>query len=345
MTDDSGEILYSGGPYEKGIAGTIFRDTFCLTDGCYSFLILDEYGDGICCEYGDGGYELLDSENNVLASGGEFEDEERTDFCVPFSEDDPGSDDCLEINFNDYTINSYGGNQDQGDYQLQNSGTVLKIENNAWKSIALDYTVTPSTVIRFDFSSNIQGEIHGIGFDDNNTISYTKTFKVHGTQNWGILNYDNYPNNGNWQTYTIPVGQFYTGQFDRLFFVSDKDGAPQNGNSYFRNIEIYEGSGCGNLPEGTPPVMNLKETAPTGLSIYPNPAQDVLNLHYNASKDGETMIRVFNTMGQLVTQRQVMTAEGSNEERINVSALPPGTYILRLDNGEPETKKFSITRQ
>ena len=42
-------------------------------------------------------------------------------------------------------------------------------------------------------------------------------------------------------------GQFYTGNFNRLFFVADQDGGAQNGNSYFKNIKIYEGSGCGRL--------------------------------------------------------------------------------------------------
>ena len=60
---------------------TTINETIQLDgDGCYSFLIVDAYGDGICCGYGDGSYELRDANNNVMASGGEFGDDEEKDF-------------------------------------------------------------------------------------------------------------------------------------------------------------------------------------------------------------------------------------------------------------------------
>lgn len=39
---------------------------------CYTFEILDVYGDGICCQYGDGGYTIIDASGATLASGGTF---------------------------------------------------------------------------------------------------------------------------------------------------------------------------------------------------------------------------------------------------------------------------------
>ena len=41
---------------------------------CYTFEILDEYGDGICCAYGNGSYSVNDAGGNVLVSGAEFAD-------------------------------------------------------------------------------------------------------------------------------------------------------------------------------------------------------------------------------------------------------------------------------
>ena len=38
----------------------------------------------------------------------------------------------------------------------------------------------------------------------------------------------------------IPVGQFYTGAMQYLFFVMDHDRGAQNGESRFSNIQIYE---------------------------------------------------------------------------------------------------------
>jgi hypothetical protein len=39
---------------------------------CYTFEILDAYGDGICCAYGNGAYSVTDALGTVVCSGGEF---------------------------------------------------------------------------------------------------------------------------------------------------------------------------------------------------------------------------------------------------------------------------------
>ncbi len=52
-------------------------------NGCYTFLMVDDFGDGICCNIfsGAGGeYTLTDGNNMILAQGGEFGDEEHWEF-------------------------------------------------------------------------------------------------------------------------------------------------------------------------------------------------------------------------------------------------------------------------
>ncbi len=51
-----------------------------VNDGCYEFAIVDDYADGICCDYGEGSYLVTDSEGIVLASGGAFAGEEVSEF-------------------------------------------------------------------------------------------------------------------------------------------------------------------------------------------------------------------------------------------------------------------------
>lgn len=72
LTDDNGDILYSGGPYGLWQQETI-NTTFLLNNaGCYTFTISDEAGDGICCEYGEGSFSLTTQSGIVLADGIEF---------------------------------------------------------------------------------------------------------------------------------------------------------------------------------------------------------------------------------------------------------------------------------
>jgi len=80
------EILYSGGPYLNG--GFLFVEELCLDPMfCYEITIKDSYGDGICCSYGNGGYEIVNNSGNVVyASDGNFGGEETNLFCPAFAD-------------------------------------------------------------------------------------------------------------------------------------------------------------------------------------------------------------------------------------------------------------------
>lgn len=78
-----GSVLYSGGPYSDDIDGEIIVETLCLQEGCYIFKIEDSYGDGLCCEYGLGSWEILNDDGLTIEySNGEFEDSESVQFCT-----------------------------------------------------------------------------------------------------------------------------------------------------------------------------------------------------------------------------------------------------------------------
>lgn len=67
----TGDTVASGGPFADGNNGSHVVETCVSSSKCYSFTIYDEYGDGICCEYGEGAYRVY--YNGVLkGSGGDF---------------------------------------------------------------------------------------------------------------------------------------------------------------------------------------------------------------------------------------------------------------------------------
>jgi hypothetical protein len=81
-----GQVLYNGGPYDDDIDGTEVQVDLCLADGCYIFEISDSYGDGLCCEYGEGAWTIFDESGALVNSGGEFEDFDQAIFCTNVSE-------------------------------------------------------------------------------------------------------------------------------------------------------------------------------------------------------------------------------------------------------------------
>lgn len=78
----NGNIIYSGGPYSDGQDQTVEETALCLAEGCYEFTIYDSWGDGICCEFGEGAYLMYNDQGQVLFTGGQFEASESADFCT-----------------------------------------------------------------------------------------------------------------------------------------------------------------------------------------------------------------------------------------------------------------------
>ena len=77
-----GQTLYEGGPYQDGTNGDVVSTNFCLEQGCYLFRIADSYGDGMCCDYGEGSWTITDPNGLVVGSGGEFISSEQIQFCA-----------------------------------------------------------------------------------------------------------------------------------------------------------------------------------------------------------------------------------------------------------------------
>lgn len=168
------------------------------------------------------------------------------------------------INFEERQISSYGGEQDKKlAASTQDNGNTLKLSGNGWKKIDLPYTVTADTLLTFQFKSTSKGEIHGIGFDTNNSISKDRTFQLYGSQSWGIDTFKTYSSD-QWQTYVIPVGQFYTGEFNALTFTNDQDVDNPKAESFFRNVEISEQS-------TTPETRNVTQRPFAADSIWNTP--------------------------------------------------------------------------
>lgn len=68
LKDPSGSTIASGGSYGNNATVT---ENFTLQNGCHEFIINDEFGDGICCGYGNGSYTLT-SGAQTLYDGGQF---------------------------------------------------------------------------------------------------------------------------------------------------------------------------------------------------------------------------------------------------------------------------------
>ncbi|NJR70405.1 MAG: hypothetical protein HC771_18540 [Synechococcales cyanobacterium CRU_2_2] len=150
---------------------------------------------------------------------------------------------------------------------LSGGGSTVQLQGNNWKKLAFPHGVTADTVLEFEFRSDREGEIHGIGFDTDDILSADRTFKLHGTQDWGIRNFDTYGDTGNsgqWQAYKIRVGDFFKGSMSYLTLVNDHDVRNPNAESFFRNIKVYE------APLLPPPPVIFEAGLLSGVKSFAN---------------------------------------------------------------------------
>jgi len=86
--DDGGgnELVKS---LQASLGDTTHAESICLQEGEYEFTIRDYWGNGLCCESGEGHYNVTSSNGALIAEGGDFSYSETTTFSIPFAPTPP----------------------------------------------------------------------------------------------------------------------------------------------------------------------------------------------------------------------------------------------------------------
>ncbi|MFC3120028.1 calcium-binding protein [Agaribacter flavus] len=183
-------------------------------------------------------YHSVNHRMRVVFADGAFTPTELTDFAAPLP--------AVDLSANSFS--EYTGQHSDGMYTLTDNNQGIEIIGNTWQKTAFDYTITDNTYLTFEFKANKKGERHAIGFDTDNKLDGLpgKFFQVWGNEN-NALNtvayVDEYTSVDEWQTYTIKVGDYITGNMNYLTFINDDDtngGTGNTNHSQFRNIRIGE---------------------------------------------------------------------------------------------------------
>ena len=325
IVDANGNEVASGGGYD-GSNNTTFIESACLFDGCYDFVINDSFGDGICCGFGSGSYELVDdATGNVLASGGEFGSSETTNFCLSNAPTCAGVD--LDINFDGFpTQTSWEITNDAtGTVEISGGsyGSTLANSNLDLPSIAClpdgCYTLTfsdavgngmcpfratatsggtfisPGTLISPGSTVATLGTVVAPGLCGNYTLSDANgTELVSGGGSFGATEAQSFCLSGGVAQFARPDDQWY---------------AKQNHQS-------------------------------NGLQIQPNVVEDEMTIVYNLDELADAQLFIIDINGKILQQH----TRGANDEQqvcLNVSDLASGFYFVKLVVGDMMiTEKF-----
>jgi hypothetical protein len=82
-----------------------------------------------------------------------------------------------------------------------------------------------------------------------------------------------------------------------------------------------------------------------GVDVWPNPAQDVLNVTYGVAGGHAIDLRLFDPTGRTVRSQHTTTGtSGIQRSELDVKGLPAGTYLLQVsdDHGQRGTQRVVI---
>lgn len=194
-----------------------------------------------------------------------------------------------DIDVDEFTVGAYGNK--------------IKLTGNSWKMLWLDeeYTVTPNSVLEFEFRSNgDEAEVNGVGLVMYGSIGFNgnRFFQVHGTQAIPSYNqnYHNYSGD-QWVRYQIPLWSSTSNSSEKritkLVFAGDDDNAQVNQKTQYKNVRIVEGIPSYQLPSDFEhfPVNIVSTTNPNFVShIYSQKITGPDNIVYPVS-DGSIILK------------------------------------------------------
>ncbi|MEO1414822.1 MAG: T9SS type A sorting domain-containing protein [Bacteroidota bacterium] len=89
------------------------------------------------------------------------------------------------------------------------------------------------------------------------------------------------------------------------------------------------------------PSENPTSSTSLNLTPYPNPAtSDNFQVSFNLTESHTVTVRIYDTNGRLIRQQQEFAEKGEQTIEVDITALPTGSYFLRLHDG----RRSSIAR-
>ncbi|GAB3505545.1 hypothetical protein GCM10027442_08830 [Emticicia fontis] len=94
-----------------------------------------------------------------------------------------------------------------------------------------------------------------------------------------------------------------------------------------------------------PPVLAVEPGLEKSVILSPNPSPDEIQISTTLAKPGRVKMEVFGVNGKKIMDREFMAEINTFYQKIDVSDLNPGTYLVRLhtENGMV-TKRFVVSR-
>ena len=122
------------------------------------------------------------------------------------------------------------------------------------------------------------------------------------------------------------------------------DNNPLSGVSYYKLAQTdYDGAS----EMFSPIAVTCEAAAVDGYSVYPNPANEVLNIDLELEnyQGDDVSIEVIDINGKIIQLQQVQLARGYNHVEVDLSEIPSGVYMINFVGTRDYIKESRIIKQ
>ena len=93
--------------------------------------------------------------------------------------------------------------------------------------------------------------------------------------------------------------------------------------------------------------MRCESSAIDGYSVYPNPANQVLNIDIELEnyQGDDVSIEVIDINGKIIQLQHVQLTRGYNHLEVDLSEIPTGVYMLNFTGTRDYIKESRIVKQ
>lgn len=222
-----------------------------------------------------------------------------------------------------HNYNSGAGNQhilNSGNFDLSNLGT-NEVVTFSFKYAYKKRNSSNNEILRFKVSSDC-GEFYSVRKTiSNNSLSSE------------VSSSEYTPVAGDWVQVHVPniTSNYFINNLQTQFeFTSD------NGNNfYLDDINFYRGD------QNSLGLENLESVS--DVTVFPNPADELVNLQFVAPTAGTVVIEVRDITGKLVETQTIKAQAGTNLVLFDTNAYANGMYMMNIRaNGSAKTIQFAV---
>ncbi len=311
-----------------------------LPPGAYTFTIYDVYGDGICCNNGDGFFSVMNGETMIF-SGGMFNFYATVDFCIEEPVTEPAVLGCTNAGSHNYNPEA---TEDDGSCETCSDGIMNGDETDVDCG---GVNCAPCVAIVIDSEDS---EVNACPSDSVTTLTLRTDDRGRETR-WRlksggqtIAQGRNYDNNtiytldfnlppGDYKFIIVDAGRDGIGG-DGYYSLDNGDTNIAFGNSFGRR-DIVEfcigGDHLGRFADERTELSGSMESEKIlsyedAFEVFPNPAHDIINVDLSKLKQVYA-ISIYTVMGQRIKQ-----VDRANINRpIDIASLAHGIYIIAIE--------------